>query len=165
MKIPTKKCRVCKKVFEKPSNCSRKNWRKRVACSSTCKKEWSKGRHFSKKTEFKRGALAWNKGSANLKVRGEQHGRWKGGRFKSSSGYIFILVRDHPYANKNGYVREHRYVIEQEIGRYLLPTEIVHHKNEVTDDNRLCNLQLLSSKGEHSYLHGKQRGGLHQRKT
>lgn len=79
---------------------------------------------------------------------------WKGGRRNANQdGYIYIYCPDHSEATKEGYVMEHRLVIEKKLGRVLKRTEIVHHRNGIKDDNRLENLELVSSKGEHVRKH------------
>ena len=83
----------------------------------------------------------------------EKNGMWKGGRAKTEGGYILIKCGGHPRTSKDGYVREHVLVMEKHLGRYLTSKEIVHHENEITNDNRIENLRLFSTDNEHIRYH------------
>ena len=80
---------------------------------------------------------------------GPEHPGWKGGRTVDKAGYILVYRPDHPACNSKGYVREHRLVFEQALGRPLLPCEVVHHRNGVPADNRPENLQVFHSNSYH----------------
>lgn len=96
---------------------------------------------------------------------GEGHPEWKGGRVVDKNGYIHVWAPDHPecqrvnearrqkaggkYYRKEKYIQEHRLVMEQFLGRNLLPTEVVHHKNNDKTDNRIENLELFDSNAKH----------------
>lgn len=68
---------------------------------------------------------------------GANNPQWKGGRHRTKTGYILIKKPEHPYANRTGYIREHRLVMEKFLGRYLKSEEDVHHINGIRDDNRI----------------------------
>lgn len=76
-------------------------------------------------------------------------GSWKGGRTVDTDGYVLIFSPDHPDANRGGYVREHRLVMEGLLGRRLTRREVVDHRNGNRSDNRPENLRLYACNADH----------------
>lgn len=74
---------------------------------------------------------------------------WKGG-LKKMKGYSYLRTPDHPYATKHGgYVAVHRLVMEEKLGRYLEPTEVVDHIDGDIQNNHPDNLRVFASNAEH----------------
>lgn len=115
-----------------------RNWFIWVACEDCGKERWVALTNKKPKSKYCRvctmlGQRSWN---------------WKGGRLKTSGGYIKIRIflNDffYPMADKEGYILEHRLIMAKHLGRNLHSWEIVHHKNGARGDNGIENLQLVS---------------------
>jgi hypothetical protein len=98
----------------------------------------------------------WNWG---LKITRNLHGKrnpnWRGGPLSRiiHNGYVKLYRPDHLYADCRGYVFEHRLVMEERLGRYLLKEEVVHHNDYNRQNNAIENLRLFSSQKVHIAFH------------
>lgn len=63
----------------------------------------------------------------------------------NAKGYIEVEI-------DGEWILEHRYIIEEKLGRSLLPDEVVHHKDENKQNNHISNLMIMS-KAQHASLH------------
>lgn len=103
-----------------------------LECKAEARRKWLTGRTSAH--------LANSKLAGSVPLDGDTPTRR---RTSSEGGYIRIAVSpDYPSAQRGGWMLEHRYVMEQALGRHLYPTETVHHINGDGTDNRLENLQL-----------------------
>ena len=80
-----------------------------------------------------------------------------GHTYYTSDGYVREYQPDNPNCYANGYVLQHRLVMEKHLGRYLEPEEIVHHEDGCPDNNSLLNLELFPNSVEHIKYHKEQR--------
>lgn len=83
------------------------------------------------------------------KARPERNAFWAGGYTVDDEGYILAKAPTHPDADRHGYVRMHRIVMERTLGRALLATEVVDHIDGDTSNNDPSNLRVFASNGEH----------------
>jgi len=153
------RCEICGKKF------TAHNFRKRRFCSVKCR-----GRYRTKIGRLSSICFNCQKEFSHYKYEkriycshkcaNARGPAGKGGRI-ISCGYILIWQPHHPFADRRGYVSEHRLVMEKKIGIFLEKGEVVHHKNGNRADNRVENLQLFRNHSEHMKKHGFNRGVKH----
>ena len=73
------------------------------------------------------------------------------------NGYIMLLAKGHPRAERNGHVPEHLLIAEKAIGRYLSGRNVIHHVDGNPGNNARTNLVVCQNQGYHMLLHQRQR--------
>jgi hypothetical protein len=101
----------------------------KLTCSKKC---WIKQRSGS-------GHHAWKEKTEKIRANGKTA--------------LKIWMPDHPSAKK-GRVYEHRYAMEQKIGRLLTDQEVVHHIDCDPHNNHPSNLSLCNNGTQHLLAHG-----------
>jgi hypothetical protein len=102
-----------------------------------------------------------HKAKISAAKRGAGNAAWNGG-IHHHDGRVYEAAPGHPHAvgttrGRAGYVFRSRLVMERHLGRYLAHQETVHHINGDKTDDRIENLMLFSTPGEHSSFHAKTR--------
>lgn len=70
-------------------------------------------------------------------------------------GYEHFYDPSHNLARSDGWVPEHRHVMQKKIGRELKKDEVVHHIDEDKENNDPENLMLYKNNAEHMSHHNK----------
>jgi hypothetical protein len=68
---------------------------------------------------------------------------------KTSRGYVLVRRPEHQDADARGYVREHRLLMSEWIGRPLKHREVVHHRDGDRSRNTRDNLMLFATQKDH----------------
>lgn len=92
--------------------------------------------HKENPTSFKSGKSSWNLGTSIASI-------------DKFTGYMRISVEGRD-------IKYHRYVMQKHLGRKLLSSELVHHKDHNKLNNNLENLEIMSS-SEHMKHHWQER--------
>ena len=108
-------------------------------------------------------SCSWkNKNVPRHRYAGPEHPLWKGGHYEHPSGYSLVhLANFGPreqkiiacMTDKDKYIKKHRAVMALHLGRALLESEVVHHKDGNKANNLLSNLELRTTK-THGTGHG-----------
>jgi hypothetical protein len=72
-------------------------------------------------------------------------------KYSDNNGYVRMHI---PGTGNGAYVLEHRWVMQQVLGRLLSRKEVVHHRDGDKHNNNPCNLVILTP-GEHMSHHRK----------
>ena len=134
-----------------------------VTCES-CKKEYeiTKQSFNRKKTNFCKYCYSKStqKGIKKPQFSSSNSGRWNGGEYISSDGYIMSKVDDlFLESGRQVYKRKHVLIYESFLGREILTEkggggEQIHHIDGDKKNNDIKNLILCSGAKDHRLMHG-----------
>lgn len=100
-------------------------------------------------------AVDWldTRGRHGNHARGPKHPRWSDEKIISDEGYVKVRVGcEHPLADPNGYAYEHLVVWASAGNPLPGPGELLHHKDENRQNNRIGNLEL-KTRSAHGSAH------------
>ena len=132
-------CVVCGKKFRTKKS----HLKRRKTCSKECDR-------------IRRKTMYLGERNPNYGNRGPNNPLFKDGVKINRYGYRLIYMPDHPNAQKDGYILEHRYVMSTYLGRPLKEDEHVHHKDGNKLNNCISNLELVT-RSEHTKLHNREK--------
>lgn len=158
MSMSTKTCIKCEKTFP-VDNFFKKGWYKDGSRSyhpycKPCHRVWNKEIQSKREAKSKCSVEGCDKGAYRLSPTVLCNMHWRRVRKSGQTGGADPLIARGTGWLSNGYkyiyvdgtpIREHRYVMEQHLGRKLLPEETVHHIDGDKLNNSLENLELWSS--------------------
>jgi len=152
-------CPTCSNFFkQKPPS------QRRICCSVQCANILKKGKEVpSRKTGVIKRCMQCTKEIyvVNCKIKRKsfcnRECQYKYLKNKNSWGFKKnnTSTKNNPYKRifKNGkYIKEHRLIMENHIGRILKKEEYIHHINGDHSDNRIENLQIVSN-SYHGHIH------------
>lgn len=143
-------CRFCKSTFKS-------RYKPQKYCGKSC---YYKSKFIDKKPCSVKNCIYGEKAQAkglciNHYIIARNHGtptarvRRRRGLGSFNEGYKIIVINGRR-------VREHRHLIQLQIGRKLKANEIVHHINGNRSDNRINNLSIMT-RNQHTSIHNKER--------
>lgn len=142
-------CQYCGKEFELKSSETRVKENKVHYCSAECRNNGMKKgkilkcKYCGEKFYTTRHDFCSRKCAKEYRKENYKH------KLYIENGYICRYINGY---NKKGNVKEHRYIMEQYLGRKLKSNEVVHHIDGNRENNDIKNLQVMT-RGEHSKLH------------
>ena len=99
------------------------------------------------------------RGKHSNHAKGPQCHRWNNKKMISTEGYVKVRVgKDHPLSDPNGYAYEHLLVWASAGNPLPAAGELLHHKDENKENNRIDNLELKTRSG-HNAEHNAKRYG------
>lgn len=160
-KVRHYECKECGTLNEKlGTRWSRSNGKSPQFCNRTCASRWQAKEQIAKRQtlackgcgeikKINKSRLSEISNPANFfcKTCIQAGKKSFGNKWIDEFGYVRMLVgKTYPGARAKGIILEHRFVMQEKLGRQLKPSEYVHHKNGIRTDNRPENLELWNKK-------------------